>query len=158
MVDIEHSGNLVTIGDDVDKNPIPELDAYINDNPAESAPALLLKGVYHSRQGDFDSARLNFEQAAVNYPKQSETLTDRLNPYKVRTWLQKSREGNYILDLYKATMLGAGYLVPTCSWPECILTGAISMRARRRFSTTSAAVAIRLSGITYLLTSNFATA
>ena len=113
LVDIETSDLIGATGDPVDRDPLPKLEAYINENPAESAPALLLKGVHLSRTGDFENARTSFEQAAVNYPRQSEALIDRLNPYRVRSvWLKKSREGNYILDLYKATMLGAGYFSP----------------------------------------------
>jgi len=113
LVDIESAGFLGETGDPVDHDPLENLENYINDYPGESAPALLLKGVHLSRNGDFENARTAFEQAAVNYPRQSEALIDRLNPYRVRSvWLKKSREGNYILDLYKATMLGAGYFSP----------------------------------------------
>jgi hypothetical protein len=35
-----------------------------------------------------------------------------LDPYKMRTFLKRSREGNLIVDEYKATMLGAGFWSP----------------------------------------------
>ena len=88
------------------------LDQYIEDDPSRTAPAFLLKGVYYAKQGQFDKAKLNFEEAAVYYPKQSEELTDMLNPYKMRSFLRKTREGNFIVELYKASMLGAGYFSP----------------------------------------------
>jgi hypothetical protein len=91
---------------------LPLLDNYMQAHPGETAPALLLKGVYFAQIGDANSAKLNFEQAAVYYPKQANELSDMLNPYKMRNYLKKSKEGSYITELYKSTMLGAGYFSP----------------------------------------------
>lgn len=88
------------------------LEAYVRAHPDASAPALLLLGVAAQRRGDDKAARLQFQQAAAYYPKQAEALTDMLDPYKMREWLRKSREGGYIIDLYGATMLGAGFFSP----------------------------------------------
>jgi hypothetical protein len=57
-------------------------------------------------------AALPLQQAAAYYPRQADTLTDMLDPYQMRTFLRKSREGNYILQHYRSTMLGAGYFSP----------------------------------------------
>ena len=35
-----------------------------------------------------------------------------LDPYTMRSFLKKSREGSFIIEQYKATMLGAGYFSP----------------------------------------------
>jgi len=91
---------------------LPYLDNYILKHPGETAPALLLKGAYYQKRGDWNNAKLNFEEAAVYYPKQSDQLTDMLNPYKMRSYLHKSKEGMHIVELYKSSMLGAGYYSP----------------------------------------------
>jgi len=92
---------------------VPQLLAdYLERHPERSAPALLLLGAWHSRQGNGEEARLNLQQAAAYYPRQSEQLTDLLDPYQRRSFLRKSREGNFILGLYRATMLGAGWFSP----------------------------------------------
>ena len=91
---------------------LPLLDNYMKAHPGETAPALLLKGVYFAQIGDVTNAKLNFEEAAVYYPKQADALSDMLNPYKMRNYLKKSKEGSYITELYKSTMLGAGYFSP----------------------------------------------
>ena len=84
----------------------------IEAHPDQSAPALLLQGVAAQKRGDAQAARLAFEQAAAMYPKQADQLTDMLDPYRQRAWLEKSREGGYILESYRSTMLGAGYWSP----------------------------------------------
>lgn len=88
------------------------LAAYIDAHPDASAPALLLLGVADARAGRMEQAELNLSQAAAYYPRQAERLTDLLDPYKSRSYLRKSREGGYIVQLYQATMDGAGYFSP----------------------------------------------
>jgi hypothetical protein len=88
------------------------LEAYIEDNPDGSAPALLLRGVHKARQGHLQAARLDFEQSSSYFPRQAEKLSANWGPYKQRGFLRKTREGNRIVDLYKSTMLGAGYFSP----------------------------------------------
>jgi len=89
-----------------------QLEAYIAKHPERTAPALLLLGVAHERLGASSEAALSFQQAAAYYPKQAERLTDMLDPYRVRSFLRKSKEGNVILEGYQETMLGAGFFSP----------------------------------------------
>lgn len=85
---------------------------YIAEHPSQDAPALLLMGVVHTRQGQKDKATLAYQESAAHYPKQAEALADMLDPYETRSWLRKSREGGGIVDQYAAMMLGAGYFSP----------------------------------------------
>lgn len=85
---------------------------YIEAHPDRTAPAFLLLGVLHARRGDAEGATLNLQQAAAYYPRQADALTDMLDPYRMRGFLRKTREGSYVVDLYKGTMLGAGYMSP----------------------------------------------
>jgi hypothetical protein len=88
------------------------LEQTIDQHPDQSAPALLLLGVLAEKQGDDAGARLHLQQAAAYYPKQSDQLLDMLDPYKMRAFLEKSREGGFIVEQYRSTMLGAGYFSP----------------------------------------------
>ncbi|MEQ1567160.1 MAG: hypothetical protein ABMA64_16085 [Myxococcota bacterium] len=88
------------------------LQESIEQHPDQTAPALLLLGVLASRQGDTAGARLHFQQAAAYYPKQADQLLEMLDPYKMRAFLERSREGGFIVELYRSTMLGAGYFSP----------------------------------------------
>ncbi len=88
------------------------LEQAIDEHPDQTAPAFLLLGVLAARAGDAAQAQLHLQQAAAYYPKQSDQLLDMLDPYKMRAFLQKSREGQYIVELYQSTMLGAGYFSP----------------------------------------------
>lgn len=95
---------------------LPEAKATLQDytqrHPDATAPALLLQGVIARRSGDTAAATLAFQQSAAYYPKQAESLTSMLDPYKQRSFLRKSREGNWIVELYQSTMIGAGYFSP----------------------------------------------
>ena len=93
---------------------------YIEDHPSSTAPAFQLMGVQHRQMGRIDEARLAFQQSAAYYPKQAEELTDMLDPYTMRSFLRKSREGGFILELYKSTMLGAGYWSPDLQLAELL--------------------------------------
>jgi hypothetical protein len=95
-----------------DERIVRELADYIEDHPERSAPALLLIGVQHQRRGRGREAQLALQQSAAYYPKQSQALTDMLDPYESRSWLRDSREGSFIVALYKDTMMGAGYFSP----------------------------------------------
>lgn len=88
------------------------LEETIEQHPDQTAPAMLLLGVLAARTGDARTARLDLQQAAAYYPKQSDALLDMLDPYEMRAFLEKSREGGYIVELYRSTMLGAGYFSP----------------------------------------------
>lgn len=85
---------------------------YVQDHPDRTAPAFLLLGVLRARQGRGDQALLDLQQAAAYYPKQADALADMLDPYQMRSFLRKTREGSYVVELYKGTMLGAGYFSP----------------------------------------------
>ena len=88
------------------------LDDYTQKHPDATAPALLLKGAIARKRGDDAGATLALQQSAAYYPKQADTLTSMLNPYKMRSYLRKSREGGWIVELYQSTMIGAGYFSP----------------------------------------------
>lgn len=88
------------------------LDSYLSEYPEKSAPALLLQGVLLMSMGKVQSALSYFDQAAIEYPRQAEELTDLLNSYRSRTYLNKSVEGTYLLNLYKSTMEGFGLFSP----------------------------------------------
>lgn len=94
------------------ENTLSFLDEFIQKNPDYSAPAMLLKGVYMQKQGDSKSAKLLFEESAAYYPKQADKLQSNFDPYKMRAYLRKSKEGNQITEMYKTTMLGGGYFTP----------------------------------------------
>lgn len=88
------------------------LATYIDEHPDATAPAFLLLGVLERERGNPEAARLHLQQAAAYYPKQADKLTEMLDPYRQRTFLRKSREGSYIVELYKSTMLGTGWFSP----------------------------------------------
>lgn len=92
--------------------PLKFLDNFIQNNPSYSAPALLLKGVYYQKKGDMKAAKLLFEESAAYYPKQADILQNNFDPYKMRAYLRKSKEGNQITEMYKTTMLGGGFFTP----------------------------------------------
>lgn len=88
------------------------LDNYIQLYPARSAPALVLKGLLYRSLGDNAKAINFFDQASVEYPRQATALTDLLDSYKSRAYLNKSAEGKYLLRLYRSTMEGFGIFSP----------------------------------------------
>lgn len=88
------------------------LQDLVEEHPGQSAPALLLLGVLAREQGDAQRARLSFQQAAAYYPRQATALTDMLDPYAMRQFLRKSRDGTVILEAYQDTMRGAGAYSP----------------------------------------------
>lgn len=88
------------------------LDQYIKLYPSRSAPALVLKGLLYREQGEAAKAISYFDQASMEYPRQAEALTDLLDSYKARTYLNKSAEGKYLLRLYRSTMEGFGIFSP----------------------------------------------
>jgi hypothetical protein len=88
------------------------LDQYIQLYPSRSAPALVLKGLLYREQGEAAKAVSYFDQASMEYPRQAAALTDLLDSYKARTYLNKSAEGKYLLRLYRSTMEGFGIFSP----------------------------------------------
>ena len=88
------------------------IDGYIDLYPSATAPALLLEGLIQEYRGNHNQAFSFYDQAAIEYPRQSEILTDMLDSYRLRTYLNNSREGTYLLNLYKSTMAGFGLFSP----------------------------------------------
>ncbi len=85
---------------------------YMELYPERSAPALVLKGLLNHRIGKEQQAMSYFDQAAMEYPRQAKALTDLLDSYRNRTYLNQSSEGKYLLRLYRATMEGYGMFSP----------------------------------------------
>lgn len=88
------------------------LDEYMKLYPSRSAPALVLKGMILHRTGEDGQAMSYFDQASMEYPRQAEGLTDLLDSYKHRSYLNKTTEGKYLLRLYRSTMEGFGIFSP----------------------------------------------
>ena len=88
------------------------LDQYMELYPDKAAPALLLDGILEEQLGHDARAIALYEQAAIEYPRQAEALTDLLDAYTSRTYLAQSVEGNYLLNYYRSTMTGAGIFSP----------------------------------------------
>lgn len=88
------------------------LDQYIKLYPSRSAPALVLKGLLYREEGETAKAVSYFDQASMEYPRQAAALTDLLDSYKARNYLNKSAEGKYLLRLYRSTMEGFGVFSP----------------------------------------------
>ena len=80
--------------------------------PSRSAPALVLKGLLYRSMGEHGKAVSFFDQASMEYPRQAADLTDLLDIYRARTYLNKSAEGKYLLKLYRSTMEGFGIFSP----------------------------------------------
>lgn len=85
---------------------------YIERHPDYSAAALLLKGIIQAKEGNKAEALVYFDQAAMEYPRQAEHLTDLLSSYRARTYLNNTAEGAYLLSLYQSTMEGFGMFSP----------------------------------------------
>lgn len=88
------------------------LNDYLEEFPNRSAPALVLKGIYHYKVGEKERAFSNFDQASIEYPRQAEYLKDMFNSYEQRAYLSKSQESHYVLELYKSSMEGFGVFSP----------------------------------------------
>ena len=88
------------------------LDYYFDLYSDQSAPALVVKGLLLDYRGEHAQAFTHYDQASMEYPRQVMQLTDLLNSYRARTYLNNSREGIYLLTLYKSTMEGFGYFSP----------------------------------------------
>ena len=88
------------------------LEDYINDFPSETAPALTLLGSYYMLKNNNEQAEIYFNQSSIEYPKQASLLLDMLDSYKQRSYLKKTAEGDYILELYKSMMEGFGLFSP----------------------------------------------
>ena len=88
------------------------LDDYVAQNPDKTAPALLMRGVIYQRMGYAEDALSCFHQASIEYPRQAAQLTDMLDSYCMRNYLNKTAEGLYLLQLYRSMMEGYGVFSP----------------------------------------------
>jgi tetratricopeptide (TPR) repeat protein len=88
------------------------VDDILKEHNGQDAPALLLRGVIDMKAKNLDKAVLDFDQAAAYYPKQTEEVTDTLNLYKKRSYLNNSKEGRVIINTYRGMTTGAGYFSP----------------------------------------------
>lgn len=88
------------------------IETYVELYPDRAAPALLLSGIIKEQTGRVEQALALYDQAASEYPRQAEALTDLLDSYVNRTYLNQSVEGRYMLNYYRSTMEGAGIFSP----------------------------------------------
>ncbi len=88
------------------------LDTFLEEHPGSAAPVFLLRGVMLARQGNVAGASAEFDHASVSYPQQAQKLDSKLDLYRTRSTLRKSRAGAGIVESYSATMVGAGYFSP----------------------------------------------
>ncbi len=88
------------------------LDYYMQEFPGRTAPALVLKGLLAQKMGDEQAALSYFDQASIEYPRQAVQLTDMLDSYRTRTYLNKTTEGQFLQRLYSSTMEGYGMFSP----------------------------------------------
>lgn len=88
------------------------LDKYMELYSSQAAPALVVQGMLYDYCGQHEKAVAYYDQASVEFPRQAEYLTDMLNCYRIRTYLNGTREGLYLLNLYRATMEGIGFFSP----------------------------------------------
>lgn len=77
-----------------------------------TAPASMLKGLLQLQLGNERAAMGYFDDAAKEYPRQAAQLTDMLDAYNTRTYLNKTPEGQYLRRLYASTMEGYGLFSP----------------------------------------------
>lgn len=88
------------------------LDYYMQEYPGKTAPALVLKGLMAQKMGNEQAAMCYFDQASIEYPRQAAQLTDMLDSYRTRTYLNKTTEGQFLQRLYSSTMEGYGMFSP----------------------------------------------
>ncbi|MCX6983662.1 MAG: hypothetical protein NT118_02775 [Lentisphaerae bacterium] len=88
------------------------IDDILKEHNGQDAPALLLRGVIDMKTKYFDRAVLDFDQSSAYYPKQTEEVTDTLNLYKKRSYLNNYKEGRVIINTYRGMTTGAGYFSP----------------------------------------------
>ena len=88
------------------------LDYYMQEYPGKTAPALVLKGLMAQKMGNEQAAMSYFDQASIEYPRQAAQLTDMLDSYRTRTYLNKTTEGQFLQRLYSSTMEGYGMFSP----------------------------------------------
>lgn len=104
---------LMERGQETDKGVAKGIvDELLENSDGQEATAYVLRGVAAVDRGDLDRAVLDFDQAAAYFPKQQERVGDKLNLYKRRQFLNKSKEGRMIINIYRGMMTGSGYFSP----------------------------------------------
>ena len=88
------------------------LQRYTELYPGRTAPALVLEGLMQQQLGNEQAAMSRFHQASVEYPRQAAQLTDMLDAYNTRNYLNRTPEGQYLRRLYASTMEGYGLFSP----------------------------------------------
>jgi tetratricopeptide (TPR) repeat protein len=88
------------------------LQRYTELYPGRTAPALVLEGLMQQQLGNEQAAMSRFHQASVEYPRQAAQLTDMLDAYNNRNYLNQTPEGQYLRRLYASTMEGYGLFSP----------------------------------------------
>ncbi len=88
------------------------LDFYLKLYPDYSAPALALKGMIALCLGEEQEGISFLSKASIEYPRQSEKLSEMFELYSSRSYLNKTHEGKYVLRLYRSTMEGYGMFSP----------------------------------------------
>lgn len=88
------------------------LQRYTELYPGRTAPALVLEGLMQQQLGNEQAAMSRFHQASVEYPRQAAQLTDMLDAYNMRNYLNQTPEGQYLRRLYASTMEGYGLFSP----------------------------------------------
>jgi hypothetical protein len=71
-----------------------------------------LRGLWRVRHGEVEKGRVDLQLASTRYPEQAQMLTDALDPYRMRSYLQRSQQGVHITGMYKSMMLGAAWFSP----------------------------------------------
>jgi len=87
------------------------LDALLHEHP-DTASALLLRGLWKVRHGRVEEGRVDMQLASTRYPEQAQALADDLDPYRMRSYLQRSQQGVQITGMYRSMMLGAAWFSP----------------------------------------------
>jgi tetratricopeptide (TPR) repeat protein len=108
------------------------LDDYLKHHQGQEAPGYLLKGVVNLKKDKLQEAVIDFDQAAAYYPKQQEIIQNRLNLYHKRSFLNKSKEGRLIMNMYRSMMSGAGYFSPDFQLARLLLKRGEKMNARKK--------------------------
>lgn len=105
---------------------------FLERSQGQDAPGHLLSGVINLKEKKYDKAILDFDQSATYFPKQQEVLLEKLNLYKKRQFLNKSKEGRMIINIYRGIMTGSGYFSPDFQKARIYLAKGQKEKAKRK--------------------------
>ena len=71
-----------------------------------------MKGILEYQKGEIENAFTLLDEASILYPKQSEALLDLMNIFKIRGYIFRSVESEFIVKTYMSTMEGFGNFSP----------------------------------------------